>query len=108
MWFGSLVEFEQLREVCMPLRTLLDYRWCDHPTLSLDEVLPRRLERLILGNIGGEHQVVANGLCAMLLRRSELFPELRRIELRRISDQDGEDPGEKRGFNWISNPGDLD
>ncbi|KAJ5584441.1 uncharacterized protein N7459_004241 [Penicillium hispanicum] len=65
MWFGSLVESEQLREVCMPLRTLLDYRWRDHPTLSLDEVLPGSLERLILGDIYGN--------------TSEQFPELSRI-----------------------------
>ncbi|XHG05695.1 hypothetical protein AWENTII_008910 [Aspergillus wentii] len=81
MWFGSLVEFECLREVCMPLRILLDFRHGDQPTVSLDEVLPDSLEHFRLEDVQErDYPIAVNGLNAMLLRRPD-FPLLEGIEL---------------------------
>lgn len=79
--FGSLAEFHQLRELRMPLRTLLQFGSSDQPKVSLLEVLPPSLEFLNLAHYHEEDfEVVSKNLQTMLAQR-ERFPNLKRIEI---------------------------
>ncbi|KOS39991.1 hypothetical protein ACN38_g9145 [Penicillium nordicum] len=79
--FGSLAEFHQLRELRMPLRTLLQFGSSDQPKVSLLEVLPPSLELLNLAHYHEEDfEIVNKNLQAMLAQRGRL-PNLKRIEI---------------------------
>ncbi|KAJ5745728.1 hypothetical protein N7520_010910 [Penicillium odoratum] len=83
--FGSLVEFQQLRELRMPLRTLLQFGQNDHPTVSLLEVLPPSLEHLQLaGYRDEEFDLIMKNMQLMLRQRQKRFPNLKRIEIQPV------------------------
>ncbi|KAJ5653684.1 hypothetical protein N7490_000687 [Penicillium lividum] len=83
--FGSLVEFQQLRELRMPLRTLLQFGQNDHPAVTLLEVLPPTLEHLQLaGYRDVEFDLVMENIQPMLWQRQERFPNLKRIEIQPV------------------------
>ncbi|EAU37660.1 predicted protein [Aspergillus terreus NIH2624] len=78
-WFGSLVDFTELRELRIPVRNLLqsDYR---HRGSSLEEILPRSLEYLSLAKTDqAEFDIVEPQLCSLLALRSKCFPALRKL-----------------------------
>ncbi|KAJ5607995.1 hypothetical protein N7537_004614 [Penicillium hordei] len=79
--FGSLAEFHQLRELRMPLRTVLQFGSSDRPKVSLLEVLPPSLEFLNLAHYHEEDfEIVSKNLETMLAQRERL-PNLKRIEI---------------------------
>lgn len=83
--FGSLVEFQQLRELRMPLRTLLQFGQDDHPAVSLLEVLPPSLEHLQLaGYYVEDFDMVMRNLRSILGQRQERFPNLKRLEIQPV------------------------
>ncbi|KAJ5953548.1 hypothetical protein N7454_000444 [Penicillium verhagenii] len=83
--FGSLVEFQQLRELRIPLRTLLQFGQNDYPAVSLLEVLPPTLEHLQLaGYLVEDFDVVMRNLQSMLGNRQERFPNLKRLEIQPV------------------------
>lgn len=83
--FGSLVEFQQLRELRMPLHTLLQFGPNDHPAVSLLEVLPPSLEHLQLaGYCVEDFDLVMSNLQSMLGQRQERFPNLKRLEIQPV------------------------
>ncbi|KAG2417094.1 hypothetical protein HFD88_008312 [Aspergillus terreus] len=78
-WFGSLVDFTELRELRIPVRNLLqsDYR---HRGSSLEDILPRSLEYLSLAKTDqAEFDIVEPQLRSLLALRSKCFPALRKL-----------------------------
>lgn len=83
--FGSLVEFHQLRELRMPLQTLLQFDKYSEPAVSLMEVLPTSLEHLQLaGYREDDFEDVIENLQLMLAHQTERFPNLKRIEIQPV------------------------
>ncbi|KAJ5890009.1 hypothetical protein N7504_010819 [Penicillium tannophilum] len=93
--FGSLIEFQQLRELRMPLRTLLQFGQNDYPAVSLLEVLPPSLEHLQLAGYSVEDfDLVVKNLQSMLGQRQERFPNFKRLEIQPVViEQDNSVPG---------------
>ncbi|KAJ5968829.1 hypothetical protein N7501_005077 [Penicillium viridicatum] len=79
--FGSLAEFRQLRELRMPLRTLLQFGSSDRPKVSLLEVLPPSLEFLNLAHYHEEDFDIVNKNLQTTLAQRERLPNLKRIEI---------------------------
>lgn len=79
--FGSLAEFHQLRELRMPLRTLLQFGSSDRPKVSLLEVLPPSLEFLQLARYHEEDFDIVNKNLQTVLAQRERLPNLKRIEI---------------------------
>lgn len=80
--FGSLTEFHQLRELQIPLHTLLQFDSNNQPKASLLEILPRSLEYLNLAVCREEEfDGVIKNLRGMLAQREERFPNLKKLEV---------------------------
>ncbi|KAJ5214161.1 hypothetical protein N7449_001330 [Penicillium cf. viridicatum] len=79
--FGSLAEFHQLRELRIPLRTLLQFGSSDRPKVSLLEVLPPSLEFLNLARYHEKHFDIVNKNLQAVLAQRERLPNLKRIEI---------------------------
>ncbi|KAJ6093038.1 hypothetical protein N7486_008327 [Penicillium sp. IBT 16267x] len=80
--FGSLVEFNQLRELRIPVRTLLEFGHGDRPEVSLPDVLPSGLEYLHLADYHREDfDVVMADLKRVVTQRTERFSNLTKIRL---------------------------
>lgn len=79
--FGSLVEFHQLRELHIPLRTLLQFGSSDSANVSLVEVLPPTLEILGLGDCHEQDFKIAIENLQSLLAQRELFPNIKKIQV---------------------------
>ncbi|KAJ5597690.1 hypothetical protein N7537_007774 [Penicillium hordei] len=80
-WFGSLVDFTELRELRIPVRNLLDLD-NRHRGLgsSLDEILPCGLEYLCLAKTDhAEFDTVEPQLRRLLALRGKCFPALRKL-----------------------------
>ncbi|KAJ5918161.1 hypothetical protein N7454_010536 [Penicillium verhagenii] len=83
--FGSLDDFEQLRELRMPLRTLLQFGLNDYPAVSLVEVLPFSLEHLLLAAYDvKDFDLVMSNVQNMLRKREKRFPNLKRLEIQPV------------------------
>lgn len=82
--FGSLAEFTQLRDLRIPLKTLLQYGMTKTPGVSLENVLPSSLEHLTLVHYGEEYfGAISGGLTVMALERDR-FPNLKRVEVKPV------------------------
>lgn len=79
--FGSLAEFHQLRELRIPLRTLLQFGSSNRPKVSLLEVLPSSLEFLNLAHYHEEDFDIVNKNLQTVLSQRERLPNLKRIEI---------------------------
>jgi hypothetical protein len=80
--FGSLAGFHRLRELQIPLRTLLQFGSTDQPKVSLVEVLPPSLEHLNLATCRDhDFDIVIKNLRGVLAHREERFPNLKRLEV---------------------------
>ena len=82
--FGSLAEFTQLRDLRIPLKTLLQYGMTKTPGVSLENVLPPSLEHLTIVHYGEEYfDAISGGLTSMALERDR-FPNLKRVEVKPV------------------------
>ncbi|KAJ5909048.1 hypothetical protein N7495_001730 [Penicillium taxi] len=80
--FGSLTEFRVLRELRIPLRTLLQYDSNNRPAVSLLKVLPSSIQILQLAKVCEEDlKVLVENLREVLARREDRFPNLNRLEI---------------------------
>jgi hypothetical protein len=80
--FGSLADFHQLRELRMPLSTLLQFDEDGRPRVSLLEILPPSLEYLQLAEYEEEDfDVVMENLGDVIAQREERFPNLEILEI---------------------------
>lgn len=79
--FGSLAEFHLLRELRIPLRTLLQFGSSNRPKVSLLEVLPSSLEFLNLAHYHEEDFDIVNKNLQTVLSQRERLPNLKRIEI---------------------------
>jgi hypothetical protein len=80
-WFGSLVDFTELRELRIPVRNLLDLSH-RHRGLrtSLEDILPCNLEYLCLAKTDQvEFDTVEPQLRRLLALRGKCFPALRKL-----------------------------
>ncbi|KAJ6076770.1 hypothetical protein N7499_008751 [Penicillium canescens] len=80
-WFGSLVDFTELRELRIPVRNLLDL---DHRHFglgsSLEEILPCSLEYLCLAKTDqAEFDTVEPQLRSLLALQGKCYPALRKL-----------------------------
>jgi hypothetical protein len=80
-WFGSLAEFEALRDLRIRAQNLLNLHPMDnHRLLILKDVLPRSLKWLHVAHCDEAHSaVLADGLLGVLSGHKELFPDLEQI-----------------------------
>lgn len=80
-WFGSLVDFMELRELCTPVRNLLDLNQKQHGLRSsLEEILPYSLEYLCLAKTDQtEFDTVEPQLRSLLALQGKCFPALRKL-----------------------------
>lgn len=80
--FGSMTEFQQLRELRIPWGTLMQVNSDERPTVLLSEVLPASLEYLSLSECRQKDlDMVVEGLRGVLDHREERFPNLRLLEI---------------------------
>lgn len=94
-WFGSLVDFSDLRELRIRLPNLLDIRYQHEPTTPLLECLPSSLETLYIE--GCEERclgVLVAQLQTVIKHRRTRFPNLQRVDIEgafqnaRLDDED--------------------
>ncbi|KAJ5281666.1 hypothetical protein N7478_007038 [Penicillium angulare] len=84
--FGSLTEFHQLRELCIPVRTLLQFGLGDTPRVSLPDILPPNLEYLDLYQcLDKDFDVVMADLKRVVAQRTERFPNLTKLYIRLLN-----------------------
>ncbi|RAL08077.1 uncharacterized protein BO97DRAFT_399005 [Aspergillus homomorphus CBS 101889] len=80
--FGSLADFGQLRELHIPVRTLLQIGPHNRPPCSLDRVLPPNLELLNLAYYYQEDfGIVIENLHSLLKHKEHRFCNLREIQV---------------------------
>lgn len=80
--FGSLAEFHHLRELRIPVRTVLQFGHGAHPTVSLSAVLPSSLEFLYLAHywVDDSDFVVAN-VTSVATQSAESFSNLTKVRI---------------------------
>ncbi|OQE16874.1 hypothetical protein PENFLA_c026G02707 [Penicillium flavigenum] len=80
-WFGSLVDFTELRELRIPVRNLLNLNHRHHGLgSSLEKILPCSLEYLCLAKTDqAEFDTVEPQLRSLLALQGKCFPALRKL-----------------------------